>query len=63
MTNKHFSLETAELEGPTDYELAQLFSDSNRQAIKAACSTPEQAAALIRSHMGYARAVLARWGK
>jgi len=47
---------------PTDYELAQLFSDSNRQAIKGACSTPEQAAALIRSHMEYARAVLARWG-
>ena len=45
---------------PTDYELAQLFSDSNRQAIKDACSTPEQAVALIRSHMEYARAALAQ---
>jgi hypothetical protein len=57
------ALAQPEPQGPTDYELAQLFSDSNRQSIKDACSTPEHAVALIRSHMGYARAALARWGR
>jgi hypothetical protein len=57
------ALAQPEPQGPTDYELAQLLSDSNRQSIKDVCSTPEQAAALIRSHMGYARAALRRWGR
>ena len=63
MDRARAALAQPEPQEPTDYELAQLFSDSNRQAIKGACSTPEQAAALIRSHMEYARAVLARYGR
>jgi hypothetical protein len=50
-------------EGPSDEELTQFLFESFRGPIEFLCDAEEEAHLMIRSHVKFARAVLARWGR
>ena len=50
-------------EGPTDEELRQMLFDDHRGAIEFLCDAEEEAHLMIRNHVKFARAVLARYGR
>jgi hypothetical protein len=58
---KH-ALAQPEPEGPSDEELTQFLFESFRGPIEFLCDAEEEAHLMIRSHVKFARAVLARWG-
>jgi hypothetical protein len=47
---------------PTDDELHQLLFDDHRSAIEFACDSEGEGNIIIRNHIAFARAVLARYG-
>jgi hypothetical protein len=49
-------------EGPSDEELTQFLFENFRGPIEFLCDAEEEAHLMIRSHVKFARAVLARWG-
>jgi hypothetical protein len=51
-----------EPEGPSDEELTQFLFENFRGPIEFLCDAEEEAHLMIRSHVKFARAVLARWG-
>jgi hypothetical protein len=52
-----------EPEGPSDEELTQFLFENFRGPIEFLCDAEEEAHLMIRSHVKFARAVLARWGR
>ena len=52
-----------EPEGPSEDDLTQLLFDSFRGPIEFICDAKEEARLMIGSHVKFARAVLARWGR
>jgi hypothetical protein len=58
---KH-ALAQSEPEGPSDKELTQFLFENFRGPIEFLCDAEEEAHLMIRSHVKFARAVLARWG-
>jgi hypothetical protein len=56
------ALAQSEPEGPTDEELTQFLFENFRGPIEFLCDAEEEAHLMIRSHVKFARAVLARWG-
>ena len=61
--NRRATLAQPEPEGPTDEELTQLLFEAFRGPIEFLCDAEEEAHLMIRSHVKFARAVLARWGR
>jgi hypothetical protein len=57
------ALAQPEPEGPSDEELTQFLFENFRGPIEFLCDAEEEAHLMIRSHVKFARAVLARWGK
>ena len=57
------ALAQPEPEGPTDEELTQLLFEGFRGPIEFLCEAEEEAHLMIRNHVRFARAVLARWGQ
>ena len=57
------ALAEPEPEGPTDEELTQLLFEGFRGPIEFLCEAEEEAHLMIRNHVRFARAVLARWGQ
>jgi hypothetical protein len=56
------ALAEPEPEGPSDEELTQFLFESFKGPIEFLCDAEEEAHLMIRSHVKFARAVLARWG-
>jgi hypothetical protein len=56
------ALAQPEPEGPSDEELRQFLFESFKGPIEFLCDAEEEAHLMIRSHVKFARAVLARWG-
>lgn len=52
-----------EPEGPSEDDLTQLLFDSFREPIEFICDSEEEARLMIRSHVKFALAALARWGQ
>jgi hypothetical protein len=57
------ALAQPEPEGPSDEELTQFLFESFKGPIEFLCDAEEEAHLMIRSHVKFARAVLARWGR
>jgi hypothetical protein len=56
------ALAQPEPEEPSDKELTQFLFESFKGPIEFLCDAEEEAHLMIRSHVKFARAVLARWG-
>jgi hypothetical protein len=57
------ALAQPEPQGPSDEELKQLLFDDYRGVIEFVCDVEEEAHVMAGSHVQFARAVLARWGR
>lgn len=55
-------LDQPEPEGPSDEDLTQFLFENFRGPIEFLCDAEEEAHLMIRGHVKFARAVLARWG-
>jgi hypothetical protein len=62
-TEARAALAQPEPEGPSDEELTQFLFENFRGPIEFLCDAEEEAHLMIRSHVKFARAVLARWGR
>ena len=62
---KHIDALAAEVveEEPSEKELCQFMFDNFREPIEFICHTEEEAHVIIRNHIRFARAILAKWGR
>ena len=63
LDNARAALAEPEPQGPSDEELKQLLFDNYRGVIEFVCDVEEEAHVMADSHVQFARAVLARWGR
>lgn len=63
LTRARAALAEPEPEGPSEDDLTQLLFDSFREPIEFICDSEEEARLMIRSHVKFALAALARWGQ